>query len=288
MAEREPAPLPRALRALVATGVSRRPAGERAAIALARRLLEPGRPYLTPDGFALAVDPGDPIMQTKMALGLFDPPVRAVIERYAAPGSVAIDAGAHIGFVSLLLARAVGPGGRVEAFEVDPRIVPRLREHVAANGFAGRIAVNEAAVWDEDGAELDLQLAEIPGLSYVDRGMWEPVGTARVRTVALDAHLRRAGIEAERLSLIKLDVEGAEPQAIEGMAETLAATPAPILLELQEWAMRADPGRREALLARLAALGYRPTTPALGSRGELELAPGAEPASGEDVLFLKG
>jgi FkbM family methyltransferase len=270
--------LPLALRALLATGAARRPRGRKLAVSLAGRVLDSSRPYRTPDGFVLRVDPEDPVMQTTMALGLFDPPIAAAIARFARPGTVAIDAGAHIGCVSMLLARAVGESGHVESFECDPRIVGRFREHLALNGLTDRI----------DGAELELKLAEVPGLSYVDRGMWEPVGTATVPTVTLDAHLSRREIAPEELSFIKLDVEGAEPQALEGMRETLAATRAPLLMEFQEWALQADPGRRDQLLAAMSGHGFSPFTPAIGTDGSLELRPGAQLADGEDVLFIRG
>jgi FkbM family methyltransferase len=222
-----------------------------------------------------------------MALGVFDPPLEAAIARFAQPGTVAVDAGAHIGFVSMLLARAVGERGRVESFECDPRIVGRLREHVSLNGLEGRIAVNEAAVWNADGEQLELKLAVMPGLSYVDGGMWDPVGTAPVPTVTLDAHLRRRGIAPEELSFIKLDVEGAEPQALEGMRETLAATGAPLLMEFQEWALLADPGRHDQLIQLMSDHGYSPFTPTIDAEGALELRPGVFLSEGEDVLFLK-
>jgi FkbM family methyltransferase len=284
-AEARPLPLP--LRAWLATGLAGRERARGFTTKLARRLLR-DEPYRTPDGFVLRVDAADPIMQTQMVLGLFDPQIEAIVGRYARPGTVAVDAGAHIGFVSMLLARAVGEGGRVESFECDPRIVPRLREHVALNGFGERIEVNERAVWNADGDELEMKLAEIPGLSYVDDGMWEPVATASVPTVTLDAHLARRGVAPEAISFIKLDVEGAEPEALDGLAGTLAATGAALLMEFQEWSMQAHPGRREQLLETVGGHGYEPYTPTLGTDGELTLVPGAVPSIGEDVLFLKG
>jgi FkbM family methyltransferase len=283
----EPRPLPLPLRALAATGLAGRPRGRAAAVRIAARLLDSSRPYRTPDGFLLRVDGEDPIMQTTMALGVFDPSVRAAIARFARPGSVAVDAGAHIGFVSMLLARAVGESGQVESFECDPRIVGRLREHVSLNGLEGRIAVNEAAVWDADGEQLELKLAAIPGLSYVNSGMWDPVGTSPVQTVTLDAHLRRGGIAPEELSFIKLDVEGAEPQALEGMRETLAATSAPLLVEFQEWALQDDLARHDHLIQVMSGHGFSPFTPTIRADGALELRPGVFLSEGEDVLFLK-
>lgn len=49
------------------------------------------------------------------------------------PGSVVWDVGAHVGFYTLLAARAVGPSGRVVAFEPVPRNLRYLRRHIALN-----------------------------------------------------------------------------------------------------------------------------------------------------------
>jgi len=51
------------------------------------------------------------------------------------PGQVACDVGAGPGYFTLRLARAVGPGGRVYAVDVEPKILDALRERLAASGL---------------------------------------------------------------------------------------------------------------------------------------------------------
>jgi ubiquinone/menaquinone biosynthesis C-methylase UbiE len=52
------------------------------------------------------------------------------------PGDVACDAGAGPGYFALRLARAVAPGGRVHALDVDPRMIAVLEERARAAGLS--------------------------------------------------------------------------------------------------------------------------------------------------------
>ncbi|PYT56961.1 MAG: hypothetical protein DMG35_21155, partial [Acidobacteria bacterium] len=52
------------------------------------------------------------------------------MQRYLLPGMTFYDIGANIGFFSLLAARIIGAQGRVVAFEADPEVAQRLRDHV--------------------------------------------------------------------------------------------------------------------------------------------------------------
>jgi FkbM family methyltransferase len=282
---KSPRELPWPIRAWLALD-ARGPRGRRLALRLARSLLEPRRPYRTPKGFVLRIDPADPIFQPAMLLGLFDPVVEAVIRTFARPGCVAIDAGAHIGYFTMLMADAVGPEGSVHAFECDPRIVSQLRDNVALSDLAW-VNVNDSALWSCARDELVMQLTEMPGWSYLDRGMWQPIGSATVSAVALDGYLRARKIEPRDVGFIKLDVEGAEPEALAGMRATLAETQAAVLIEFQRWAMLADESRQRRILDLMAAYDYRPFSPSRRREGGLKLVPGVAPTQGEDVLFLK-
>ncbi|MGI8461554.1 MAG: FkbM family methyltransferase [Solirubrobacterales bacterium] len=164
-------------------------------------------------GFAIKVAPTDRVFQPSMALGLFEPHVMAAVRAYARPGSVAIDAFGHVGYFTLMLAQAVGPEGGVETYECDPRLAPRIAQHVSVNDMSGIVNVNEVAVWDVDGEEVELKIVEMPGWSYLEEGMWEPVATVRVPSVTCDEHLRRRNIDPATVSFVKLDVEGAEVRA---------------------------------------------------------------------------
>src|SRR5947207_4362897 len=79
--------------------------------------------------------------------GDFDPWVDRTLRRLARPGEVALDIGANIGATSLVLARAVGPRGRVVAFEPHPANVVLLRANLSANTLS-MVDVHELALSD--------------------------------------------------------------------------------------------------------------------------------------------
>jgi hypothetical protein len=58
--------------------------------------------------------------------GNYEPEVREQIKRWLTPGLTAVDVGANVGWHALLMARIVGPGGRVFAFEPNDSTRARL------------------------------------------------------------------------------------------------------------------------------------------------------------------
>ena len=72
-------------------------------------------------------------------LGAYEPELQDAIGRHIRPGMVVYDVGANVGYISLMLARAVGESGRVLAFEPLPANAERIRRNAALNpeGSAG-------------------------------------------------------------------------------------------------------------------------------------------------------
>jgi FkbM family methyltransferase len=62
------------------------------------------------------------------------------------PGDLAVDGGAHLGYVSLQLARA---GASVKAYEPNARVQPALRRNILRNGYADRIELVQRALGSE-------------------------------------------------------------------------------------------------------------------------------------------
>ncbi len=88
-----------------------------------------------------------PMDEEKYRLGHHEPRLQEAFQKFALPGRVVYDVGAHIGFFSLAAARLVGPQGKVLAFEPDPDNVDRLMQHAARNNLKGRLQIIPAAVW---------------------------------------------------------------------------------------------------------------------------------------------
>ena len=180
--------------------------------------------------------------------------VRAVLK----PGDSAIDVGAHIGFFTMQMAAAVGPEGRVYAFEPLDLNADLLEQSVAENGFGGRVDFRRAAAGAAPGmATLTFPVETLnSGGAYLLRDGTAPLAGHRkkeVPVVALDAlDLRRP------VRLIKMDVEGAEPQVLRGAASLLQRDRPLILSELHPTQLeRASGITASQFLAQIDAFGYR-------------------------------
>jgi FkbM family methyltransferase len=126
-----------------------------------------------------------------------------------------MDVGANWGLYSLLISRAVGPSGKVYAFEPVPEIFARLKEHIALNNATNVIPV-PIALSDEKGTA---KMSVKGGGSSLFRRVSDEF--VEVQVERLDDFVEREKIE--RVDAIKIDVEGAELKVIRGADKTLQA-----------------------------------------------------------------
>ncbi len=145
------------------------------------------------------------------------------------PGSVVIDVGANIGLWSLQACRRAGSGS-VHAFEPAPSTFPRLERNLQLNQVDNVIA-NRLAVDRESGTTTfhEAAVTNSGGAGYLRRpGALTPVTVERT---TIDDYCRMRELKA--VSLIKLDIEGAEWLALQGAVGLLrAASPPSIFMEL--------------------------------------------------------
>jgi FkbM family methyltransferase len=137
----------------------------------------------------------------------------ALDEEYALPGidpETILDLGANIGLASAWF-RAHYPAARIVAVEPDPETFAKLERNLGADDA---ITLVQVAVGRESG-EVDLfhpagySVASSVGDAHADAG-----SSTRVRACTIDEVCAEYGLG--RLDLLKLDVEGAELDAIDG------------------------------------------------------------------------
>jgi FkbM family methyltransferase len=162
---------------------------------------------------------------TAWITGKVEPEVQLVLGGLLRPGATFVDAGAGIGFFSLLAARLVGEGGAVVAFEPSPVHAASVRANVALNGFAN-VEVVETAVSDRP----RVAFLEDPSAATATLGDVASRRSIAVDAVSLDDFLAaREGLVPD---LVKVDVEGHEAAVLRGMSETLSRTRPRVVLEL--------------------------------------------------------
>lgn len=160
----------------------------------------------------------------------------AIKERLDA-GATFVDAGANIGFYSVLGSRIVGASGRVIAIEMMPDTAMRLRQHLRMNDLAN-VSVLEHPLSDTSGQEIEVALPEHKHgrASMMAKSGMDAHRTLRLRTRTLDELLAECG----PVDLIKMDLESAEPLALAGAPQVLSRTRAVIFEQLSGESRAAD------------------------------------------------
>lgn len=137
-------------------------------------------------------------------------------------GDICIDVGAHVGRHTFPLARCVGLGGRVFAFEPIPTIAAQLRAKIEASpGLSSLVELHQCALADTIGETDFVLVHEAPGYSGLRPRHYDaPVTTEviRVDVKRLDDLIN--GISPVRF--IKIDCEGAELRVLRGATKLLA------------------------------------------------------------------
>lgn len=176
----------------------------------------------------------------------------AAIRRFLKPGDTAVDAGANIGAHAVAMGQMVGPKGRVHAAEPLRRNFMILCTNICLNGL-DNVRVHQAAFAAKPGA------MTIEEVDFTKPGNFGGVSLAGLsdakigRTGASDAVacMTVDGLKLASCRLIKIDVEGMEPDVLDGAAATIKRFKPVLYLENDR--RKNSP----ALLARLLGLGYR-------------------------------
>ena len=183
--------------------------------------------FRTPDGVALKLDLGI-YPDCCMAVGLYELDTHRQLRRILKPGSHFADVGANIGYFTTLAARLVGSTGRVDAFEPDPINRARLQEHLELNRMSDRVRVHPVGAGAEPGKVTLYHPKPGSGINHGSASIFQSVvgesDSYTIDIVRLDAALERVP------DLIKMDIEGAELNAIRGMTGLLRSERPPKLI----------------------------------------------------------
>ncbi len=142
--------------------------------------------------------------------------VTAVFRSIVEPGMSVVDIGANIGYFTMLAASLVGSAGRVLAVEPNPRNVRMLEASRRANGF-DRVTIAQTAAGRETGLLLLNTSYSNGTTSDLPADLQALFGAQAVPGIRLDSLLDRDA----QVDVIKIDVEGAEYNALLGAEATL-------------------------------------------------------------------
>jgi FkbM family methyltransferase len=217
--------------------------------------------------------------------GRWHSPVVAMLREHVKPGMTVADVGANVGFMAAHMGDRAGPDGTVLAFEPEPRNFALLTQNARRSRWRNIVPVH-AAVGSTTGT-VRLWMSPSDGGDHrtVVAGAVGERPSLDVPCWTIDEYARR---RRTPIHFAKMDIQGAEGEALRGMRETLAQ-PAFRGLVVEFWpeALRRGGEDPAAILAQIREAGLRCT-----SHDGLDADPAGFLASvpdhgSQDLLFLR-
>ena len=163
--------------------------------------------------------------------GSWEPIATDAIISTVRPGMCVFDIGAHLGYYSLLLAKCVGPGGRVVSFEAAPQNFRTLRNNVLLNNLKNVELINSAVFSKEGPIQMSVSSTDVASgdwsISRQSNG-----STIQVPAITLDQFCKRSDFQPD---FLKMDVEGAEYDVLLGGSEMITRSRPTMMIELHHF-----------------------------------------------------
>jgi FkbM family methyltransferase len=241
--------------------------------------LLPSPIYGVCNGYWMELDVGE-VIQRLMYLGEYESVQSQWVKDILKPGGTFLDVGANVGYFTTLAADLVGCNGQVVAFEPSPYAYTKLKT-VLRDSHINQVCLFQSAAGDEDG-QLDLYM---PSENYLHSPSLvqsnESYTPVKVDVCRLESHPSLKSLKV--IDLMKLDVEGFEPNVLRGMCAYLRAGRVRYLMcELNSGWLEANGSSCEGLLEMIKGIGF---VVCKETKQATIVAPGGLVYRCQDILF---
>jgi FkbM family methyltransferase len=200
------------------------------------------------EGLELHLNPKDFGLSLELATeGIHEPLFTKLLSKLIRPGMTVVDIGGNIGYYALLESKWVGPSGKVIVFEPAPESFELLKANIQKNKLSN-VHAYQLAVGETRQRTVFYLYKQANWNSLVRHA--KPDGELLIDVYPLDELLRNE----PRVDLIRMDIEGYECQAINGMKEVLVRHKPIICVELH--CALVSTSEVEHFLNTLRQLGY--------------------------------
>lgn len=186
-------------------------------------------------------------------LGLYEKSLELKLHKILSKGNTFYDIGAHIGYFSLVASKFVGEKGNVFSFEPFPGNFKLLTDHIQINSIKNIFAYNYA-VSDKNGVVYFTNDENDMSNTYIESSPMFDTESEKIRceTITLDSLLERNEITLP--DFVKIDVEGAEYDVLNGMQQILSKSKPVIHLSTHD---NHNPGVAKRCLSFLSSLNFK-------------------------------
>ncbi len=181
----------------------------------------------------------------------YEPEVVNAMIRFVRPGDFVIDAGANLGFFTVMLSKLVGDAGEVLAFEPDPKFLARLKANLELNDCKN-VQTFDKVLWHTD-EDIGFHLNELGGYSSVLHYSCGTTASMNVTARSLDSFIE----DAPKFRLIKIDCEGAEERVLHGAEQMLIRGVDFVIAEMNPHLMPHMGTSEKMIRDYMAELGYQ-------------------------------
>jgi FkbM family methyltransferase len=206
-------------------------------------------------GYKIKLDLVDYI-QRSIYLSCFEPEESAWVKNYLKSGMTFVDVGANVGYFTLMAASLVGTNGLVLAFEPSPYAFARLKQTVE-NNHLSQVRTIQAGLSDSAGV---IKLFVPTSLGNHNSSMIKNEGGSPIDVTIQRLEDYLTANDFDHIDLIKIDVEGFEPNVIRGAAKYLQAKKIKaILCEFNKYWLEANNSSPDLLLNEILSYGFKLT-----------------------------
>ncbi|WP_103921976.1 FkbM family methyltransferase [Candidatus Venteria ishoeyi] len=148
--------------------------------------------------------------------GIFEEQEVAVVKEQVKSGDTVLDIGANIGYYTLIFAKLVGKQGKVFAFEPEPDNFALLQKNIEINGYSNIVLIPKAV--SDKNEIIKLYLCE------KNKGMHRAYNSIfcnkyiEIESIRIDDYFQQNN---QTIDFIKMDIEGYEYTALQGMLNIL-------------------------------------------------------------------
>ena len=200
----------------------------------------------------------DPVSQFAMALTSvrgYEPEMSNALEHFLKPGATFVDIGANEGFFSVMASRLVGATGKVVAVEPQTRLKGVVERNFQLNGVTNATLLSCAISDHEGNADLFVSPDTNTGSTALRNMTRYRLPKEVVRVTTLLRLFDSEGIQSA--DLVKMDIEGAEYEAVLGSPELFKAHRIKAFaFELHHAAIASRGGDPEEVIRFLEGCGY--------------------------------